>query len=435
MSKALDAGGTTLRDHVDAHGEPGWFQLQLTVYGRRGEPCVSCGMELHETREGGRSTFFCPRCQDDPRSGPGHAADWRPHEPELRTQARAKSSQAKCSGQELRNKEELRMKQDRDAKNLGLKRVWIGHPKPPARLLEDFAACGMEIAKLDPASILSDVGELDLVLLPPDRPDCNPLLLCAALKAPRRARSTSASSAPRRSCPESSRSHSSASRMAASRRVKSTDEHLLASMLRILDRPQPKVSPEELLKQLEGKIGGNPAELADRVMTGLSAERERSFVERVTDPESGLFEGEFMAFKLEEEFKRSWRFRSPLSVLLVDLPGTRQLADERSAVLSRIAGVFLNECRDIDVVGRFDETTFLLLLPHTGSQGAKVLAGRVLEAIENHVESPIPIEAAVAIVSMPRHGIERKDDLLDLARLTLIQAWSAKGDERIQLAN
>jgi formamidopyrimidine-DNA glycosylase len=65
MSKALDAGGTTLRDHVDAHGEPGWFQLQLTVYGRRGEPCVSCGMELHETREGGRSTFFCPRCQDE----------------------------------------------------------------------------------------------------------------------------------------------------------------------------------------------------------------------------------------------------------------------------------------------------------------------------------------------------------------------------------
>jgi diguanylate cyclase (GGDEF)-like protein len=327
------------------------------------------------------------------------------------------------------------MKQDRDAKNLGLKRVWIGHPKPPARLLEDFAACGMEIAKLDPASILSDVGELDLVLLPPDRPDCNPLLLCAALKAPRRARVYICFLCPEE---ELSRVEPIAQFCLADGSFatgKEHDEHLLASMLRILDRPQPKVSPEELLKQLEGKIGGNPAELADRVMTGLSAERERSFVERVTDPESGLFEGEFMAFKLEEEFKRSWRFRSPLSVLLVDLPGTRQLADERSAVLSRIAGVFLNECRDIDVVGRFDETTFLLLLPHTGSQGAKVLAGRVLEAIENHVESPIPIEAAVAIVSMPRHGIERKDDLLDLARLTLIQAWSAKGDERIQLAN
>ncbi|PIE23713.1 MAG: hypothetical protein CSA62_06290 [Planctomycetota bacterium] len=327
------------------------------------------------------------------------------------------------------------MTPNRDTKELGLKKVWIGHPDVPERLLEDFAASGLEIAELNPATIADEVQDLDLLLLPSSRADCNPFLLCSQLKAPYRPRIYILFL-----CPEEELSYvEPIAQFCLADGSFATgpqqDDRLLGQMLRILDRPKPKVSPDELLKKLEGKIGGEPEALANRVMTGLSAERERSFVERVTDPESGLFEGEFMAFKLEEEFKRSWRFRMPLSVLLFDLPATRKLEEQRKEVLSRIAGVFLNECRDIDVVGRFDETSFLLLLPQTGSQGAKVLASRVLQAIQESVESPIPLDPAVAIVSTPRHGIERKDELLDLARLTLIQAWSATGEGRIQLAN
>ncbi|PIE23714.1 MAG: DNA-formamidopyrimidine glycosylase [Planctomycetota bacterium] len=70
MAAALEVGGTTLRDHVDAHGEPGWFQLQLAVYGRAGQPCHRCGGELVELRQSGRQTCFCPACQRQPkRSG------------------------------------------------------------------------------------------------------------------------------------------------------------------------------------------------------------------------------------------------------------------------------------------------------------------------------------------------------------------------------
>jgi diguanylate cyclase (GGDEF)-like protein len=198
-------------------------------------------------------------------------------------------------------------------------------------------------------------------------------------------------------------------------------------------RPVPRLSVDALLARAEQRLGDDAGALADRVLSSLSRECEQSFLASVTDAETGLFTGPFMAFKLEEEFKRSWRFRTPLAVLLLDLPSMRDLGDARGQVLAEVAGVFLNECRDIDVLGRYDETSFLLLLPNTGVQGARVLATRVLDRMRQ-IGGPAPLEPAVAIVTVPRTGIERKDDLLDLARLTLVAAWAGEGHERIQLA-
>ncbi|MBL8540762.1 MAG: bifunctional DNA-formamidopyrimidine glycosylase/DNA-(apurinic or apyrimidinic site) lyase [Betaproteobacteria bacterium] len=63
LELALAAGGSTLRDFVDAHGAAGCFQQQYTVYGRTGEPCHHCGSAIRSMRQGQRSTFYCPRCQ------------------------------------------------------------------------------------------------------------------------------------------------------------------------------------------------------------------------------------------------------------------------------------------------------------------------------------------------------------------------------------
>jgi formamidopyrimidine-DNA glycosylase len=63
LEAALAAGGTTLRDFRDSAGQPGYFQLETRVYGRAGEPCRVCGTAIRQTRQGQRSTFFCPRCQ------------------------------------------------------------------------------------------------------------------------------------------------------------------------------------------------------------------------------------------------------------------------------------------------------------------------------------------------------------------------------------
>ncbi len=206
-----------------------------------------------------------------------------------------------------------------------------------------------------------------------------------------------------------------------------------AELEALLAPPRARESVDVLLARVEDRIGGHARELADRVANGLSRERERSFVSSVTDSETGLFEGPFMAFKLEEEFKRSFRFRTPLAVLLLDLPRMDQLGEERARVLAEVAGVFLNECRDIDVLGRYDDTSFLLLLPSTGARGAHVLARRILTCIEA-LDTPEPLEPAVAIVAVPKVGVDRKDELLDLARLTLVAAWSESGSERICVA-
>jgi len=63
LDRALVAGGTTLRDFRNGHGEPGYFQLSLNVYGRAGEPCRACGTPIRSKRLGQRTTFFCPKCQ------------------------------------------------------------------------------------------------------------------------------------------------------------------------------------------------------------------------------------------------------------------------------------------------------------------------------------------------------------------------------------
>lgn len=63
LAHAVERGGTTLRDFVNGHGEPGYFQQELHVYGRAAQPCTRCGKALTEVRLSARSTVFCARCQ------------------------------------------------------------------------------------------------------------------------------------------------------------------------------------------------------------------------------------------------------------------------------------------------------------------------------------------------------------------------------------
>jgi formamidopyrimidine-DNA glycosylase len=63
LARALELGGSTLRDFSDAHGMAGEFQAQAQVYGREGQPCRRCGATLRRIVQAQRSTFFCPGCQ------------------------------------------------------------------------------------------------------------------------------------------------------------------------------------------------------------------------------------------------------------------------------------------------------------------------------------------------------------------------------------
>ncbi|SOB79315.1 DNA-(apurinic or apyrimidinic site) lyase [Sphingomonas guangdongensis] len=61
---AIEAGGSSLRDYAKPDGELGYFSKQFKVYGREGEPCLCAGGgTVKRYADGGRSTWWCPRCQ------------------------------------------------------------------------------------------------------------------------------------------------------------------------------------------------------------------------------------------------------------------------------------------------------------------------------------------------------------------------------------
>jgi formamidopyrimidine-DNA glycosylase len=63
LEHALDKGGTSLKDFVDADGREGDNYDYLKVYGREGEPCPRCRTAIRRSVIQGRATFFCPTCQ------------------------------------------------------------------------------------------------------------------------------------------------------------------------------------------------------------------------------------------------------------------------------------------------------------------------------------------------------------------------------------
>ena len=61
-AEAIAAGGSTLRDFASPDGELGYFSKSFAAYDREGQPC-RCGGSVRRIVQGGRSTFYCPRCQ------------------------------------------------------------------------------------------------------------------------------------------------------------------------------------------------------------------------------------------------------------------------------------------------------------------------------------------------------------------------------------
>ncbi len=318
-------------------------------------------------------------------------------------------------------------------------RVWLGLSRAHEGLVEALREDGAEVLELPADKPWEAPEQGDLVLLSVDWKVENAFLMCSRLKAPRRpwicvvmmfeSEIEGELAEPlTQFCMADGLLHLDPGQEAG-------HEAALELLFSVLHHPRPRESTDVLLARLEGQMGGAAAELADRIQSELSSERGRSFLHSVTDPDTGLYSKGFMAFKLEEEFKRSWRFRVPLSVLLLDFPVMREMdAADRLAILGQVSGLLLTECRDIDFMGRYDETSFLLLLPNTGLFGAKVFTTRILTSIAEleHVGLAQP---ALAMTTVPKSSVETKDDLLDLLRMTLVSAWSAEGSDRVQIAD
>jgi formamidopyrimidine-DNA glycosylase len=63
LTLAIECGGSTISDFINASGESGYFQINFKVYGRKGLPCRRCGSPIDKIQISGRASYFCPVCQ------------------------------------------------------------------------------------------------------------------------------------------------------------------------------------------------------------------------------------------------------------------------------------------------------------------------------------------------------------------------------------
>jgi diguanylate cyclase (GGDEF)-like protein len=170
--------------------------------------------------------------------------------------------------------------------------------------------------------------------------------------------------------------------------------------------PKAPVFPEALLRDLAGEV-------------------DHHVVDALTDPESNLFNYAFLNYKLDEEVKRAQRFGQPLACVMLGFEG-----ECSPAVLRELAGIFLSASRDTDVLGRFDATSFLFLLPSTGPDGAQVMAQRVKDEAKRHGLRDLvgdPLAISVGIATMPHPAVARREDLFARARSAFLEAQKTGG--------
>ena len=63
LNHAIECGGSTISDFLNASQESGYFQMNFTVYGKEGVPCPKCTTPLSKSKIGGRASFYCINCQ------------------------------------------------------------------------------------------------------------------------------------------------------------------------------------------------------------------------------------------------------------------------------------------------------------------------------------------------------------------------------------
>lgn len=171
--------------------------------------------------------------------------------------------------------------------------------------------------------------------------------------------------------------------------------------------------------------GSEDAVLPEKLLTDIAGKPDESLVSALVDPETSLFNYAFLNYKIDEEYKRARRFGSPLACVMLGFEG--QLS---ANALQELAAIFLDLSRDTDVLGRFDESSFLFLLPNTGPDGAKVMAKRVGEqASERKIVDMVgdPVVISVGISTCPHPDVRRRDDLFAKARRAFLDAQQKGG--------
>lgn len=171
------------------------------------------------------------------------------------------------------------------------------------------------------------------------------------------------------------------------------------------------------------------ADLADRTAVVVSHAELFAQVEQqaVTDPMTGLFNRRYFQEQLAKEIDRFQRFGHAFSFIIVDLDYLKKINDTLGhhfgdVAIKHIANVTKRSVRDVDTVGRFGGEEFVVLLPETDLQHARMVAERICAAIrEKPIEDVGTITASLGLATFP-YDAQDREKLFELADQALFLA-------------
>jgi diguanylate cyclase (GGDEF)-like protein len=166
---------------------------------------------------------------------------------------------------------------------------------------------------------------------------------------------------------------------------------------------------------------------ADEQIRRLNSQLERL---AMTDELTGLANRRSFFIQGNEEIKRARRYKTPLTLLMLDIDGFKNVNDTYGhetgdAVLQCIANTLQENCREVDVAGRLGGEEFGILLPNTKAADAATLAERLRQAIESQACSAQGIQMSVtASIGVAAYSEEalNLDALLRRADTAMYQA-------------
>ncbi len=168
---------------------------------------------------------------------------------------------------------------------------------------------------------------------------------------------------------------------------------------------------------------------------------ERVEILAITDPLTELFNRRRYETVLEKEFKKTRRYNSPLSCLMIDIDHFKEVNDEYGhnigdKILQDTASILRNTFREVDIVARWGGEEFIILLPQTDKEAARKSAERVLKKISNFKFPSVPdkkITVSIGIASVPSPKIDSGEKLINASDLAMYDA-KKKGRNRIEAA-
>ncbi len=152
---------------------------------------------------------------------------------------------------------------------------------------------------------------------------------------------------------------------------------------------------------------------------------EKSLVDVITDTETGLLNAAYFQLRLDEEFKKSWRFQWSYALLLIEVAGLesferREGRPAADALVLDIAGEILTASRDVDLSARLARHQFGMLLPGTPAAGARTMVQRVMSQVLEQCGSHVSL--SVGLTEAPQPGLASVDEFMTRAEAALALA-------------